>query len=560
MLRTFDTHKIRKQVELTSKCWDFTPLESDKSGTTIKVMTPSCWENYSGFESYRGKCVYETTFEAEGDICLEFKGISHNAEVYVDDVEIGSHYNAYTPFKFIIKNLSNTEHILKIIVDNSFKEEYSLNRPNDYMSYGGINRGIILQELSKAYIEKIHVTPIKRNALNWTAKVEIWVNNISNESLDFEVKTKLKDTNISTGTNKLESGINKVFDEEVEFTNVESWTLENPKLYNIESQLVIDNEVSDDLIDRVGFRTVKVDGNRVLINDRPIRIKGFNRHEDHPYFGSAIPLSAMAYDLNLIKDMGGNAVRTSHYPNDELFLDLCDEMGILVWEENHARGMGERYMSNPLFQTHSMQVINEMIENHFNHPSIYIWGILNECASETVLGRKLYKEQLDYIKQLDTSRPHSFATCRYGKDISLDLPDVVSWNMYPYWYEQKTCTEMVNELYDYTMQSCNKQIVPFMVTEIGAGAIYGFRTLVKEKWTEDLQAEILEKQLSELLGFDKCYGVFIWQFCDIRVSAEYFDRRPRTRNNKGIVDEYRRPKLAYNTVKRIYESYSNYWD
>ena len=115
----------------------------------------------------------------------------------------------------------------------------------------------------------------------------------------------------------------------------EEWSPENPVLYHLTAVLQdgMGNDM-DDWIDRVGFREIRMEGKDILLNGRKIRIKGFCRHEDHPQFGCAIPFQAMQQDLMLMKDMGANSVRTSHYPNDELFLDLCDETGFLVWEED----------------------------------------------------------------------------------------------------------------------------------------------------------------------------------------------------------------------------------
>ena len=147
----------------------------------------------------------------------------------------------------------------------------------------------------------------------------------------------------------------------------------------------------DDLIERFGFRKVEVSGKDILLNGSKLRIRGFCRHEDHPQFGCSLPLEALWQDILIMKDLGVNSVRTSHYPNEELFLDLCDEQGILVWEENHARGLSEEAMRNPNFERQCEDCIREMITAHINHPSIIIWGILNECASETEYGYECYK-------------------------------------------------------------------------------------------------------------------------------------------------------------------------
>ena len=192
--------------------------------------------------------------------------------------------------------------------------------------------------------------------------------------------------------------------------------------------LLYNDKAVDDLIDRVGFREVKVSGKDILFNGKKVIIKGVNRHEDYAEFGCAIPIEAMYRDIEIIKSLGANCVRTCHYPNDELFLDLCDENGILVWEEAHARGLKEKQMKHKNFDQQSADCIREMIENHINHPSIFVWGILNECVSNTEFGRSCYAKQFELFKRLDSSRPVSFASleAHIGSDLCLDL-----WILYP---------------------------------------------------------------------------------------------------------------------------------
>ena len=135
--------------------------------------------------------------------------------------------------------------------------------------------------------------------------------------------------------------------------------------------------------------------------------------------GRALPFAAIQQDIQIATDLGANAIRTSHYPNDELFLDLCDEQGILVWEENHARGLSLEQMENPNFEYQAEKCIQEMINAHINHPSIIIWGILNECASDTEYGYECYKKQYDLIQKLDSSRPRFLQQVVSLKQISV---------------------------------------------------------------------------------------------------------------------------------------------
>ncbi len=337
------------------------------------------------------------------------------------------------------------------------------------------------------------------------------------------------------------------------------WSPESPQLYELETVLKDGSgKEEDDLIDRVGFREIRILGRDLLLNGRKLFVKGFCRHEDHPQFGCALPYAAIQYDLMTAKDLGANSIRTSHYPNDEIFLDLCDEQGILVWEENHARGLSEENMRNPNFERQCEDCIREMITAHYNHPSIYIWGILNECASNTEYGESCYAAQYALIQELDPSRPRSSASCQFKTDRCFGYPEVVSYNIYPKWYHDTPVKEYLEDLYRWVQKDTEGAGKPFLVTEIGAGAIYGYRTPYKVKGSEEYQAETLKEQIEAVFSQEGCSGIYIWQFCDIRVCDSWFGTRPRTMNNKGIVDEYRRPKLSYETVRELFLGKENY--
>lgn len=551
MVRTFQTHNVRFCRELTGKLWEFSPCQGVHAGQTYQVATPCCWENHPDFTNYRGEGIYRTRFSAAGPIRLEFKGVSHTAAVTLDGRTIASHYNAYTIFSAIVRDLCEGEHVLEVKADNRFSEKSALHLPNDYMSYGGLSRPVVLEKLEDVYISQIHVTPHRADG-TWYAKIEMTVENISDAPQHISAKALVEDQEAVWEDVLIPAGEKTTLSQELRFERAKTWTPSQPNLYYVTGQLLKDRQVIDDLIDRFGFREIQVKEKEILLNDTPLRIKGVCRHEDHPQFGCALPFSAMAADLELIRDLGANSVRTAHYPDDELFLDLCDELGILVWEENHARGLSLEQMQNPNFEPQAEQVIREMIPAHYNHPSIYIWGILNECASETEYGKECYARQFALIETLDKTRPHSFASCKFKCDISLGLVDVVSYNIYPQWYHDTPADEYMDDLYRWVQDKTEGAGKPYLITEIGAGAIYGYRAPHKPKWSEEYQAEALEKQLTAVLSHPHCSGVYIWQFCDIRISEECFSNRPRTMNNKGIVDEYRRRKLCYDVVKHLF--------
>ncbi|MCD8130056.1 MAG: hypothetical protein LUE16_02055 [Lachnospiraceae bacterium] len=560
MLRLFQEHMIRKQQELEGM-WEF--IKADGGHYTLSV--PGCWEQHPLLNDYRGKgTYYRRIFVTEPcNLRLVFKGVSHTADVWLDDTYVMHHYNAYTPFCGVVRSVAPGEHLLKVEVDNSFSEQSTLHRPNDYYSYGGISRPVGLEQIGNVYIENMHMTPIWEND-SWSAVIETRVVNMGEETDRFTIRGSLSER-LDASQNEdegcylieaqscvLSAGEEKTLRWEQAFDGVKSWNPDAPVLYFLQLRLEKDGQAFDDLIDRVGFRTVSLMGRRLCVNGEPVFLKGFNRHEDYGEIGCAIPPQLMAQDLDLMQDMGANAVRTCHYPNDERFLDMCDERGILVWEENHSRGFREWLLENPLFEKQCHDCVEEMIEYHFNHPSIVIWGILNEYGSDHPEARELYEKLYSQIKDLDRTRPTTSATCKHFKDLRLELPDMVSFNLYSGWYEDDNVRERHDRVMEWIGQAGGAG-KPVIVSEFGGGAVYGFRDRRRSKWSEERQADILLENLEVYMNDPRLTGVFIWQFADCRVTEEeWFAARPRSYNNKGVVDEYRRPKGACDIVRRLY--------
>lgn len=552
MVRLFEQHRRRNVKELDGM-WEFEKIDDGKK---YQLPVPSCWEQHPEMLNYRGKGSYrkKVSLSKEANLRFEFKGVSHTATVYFDGQLITEHYNAFTPFEAIIPKVAAGEHEIKVVVDNSFGEHSSLHLPNDYYTYGGMTRPVTMEEIPDVYIKQIRFTPDRTKEI-WGAKIEVVVKNIGTVAKDVGLYGKLANQTMEEKAYYLEAGREATIAWENEWMNVISWSMETPTLYFLEMQLLDGNVCVDDLIERVGFRTVEIVNQKLYLNGSSVFLKGFNRHEDYGAFGCAIPLQLMVQDMDLMQDMGANAVRTCHYPNDERFLELCDERGILVWEENHARGLDLEAMKNSNFERQCEDCIHEMISNHYNHPSIVLWGILNECASETEEGRKMYQKQYNQIKQLDNTRPTTSATCRHFSDICLDLPDIVSFNMYSGWYQDVSVKERHEQEMEW-IQSEGGMGKPVIVSEFGAAAIYGYRDRGRSKWSEERQADIIEENLLVYQEDERLTGVFIWQFADCRVTEEggWFATRARSHNNKGIVDEFRRPKLAYDLVKKMFEA------
>ncbi len=556
MIRLFPQHDVRMQESLDGR-WDFVPeCERVDRGRlpgkyTRTILVPSAWESLPGLENYRGRAWLRTEVPAiEGTaLRLVFGGVSHTGTVFIDGKKVGQHEDAFTPWDVVVPGLKTGIHEVVVEADNSFGDHSALHVENDYYSYGGITRPVELQHVPAVYIDRVHAVP-RRERGKWQLDISVRLKNWSKKSLKRQVVVMLGESGADFGNVTVAAGAEKVLRGVIKGLNVDAWDNAAPNLYYLETMLFENGEIVDDLVERIGFREMSIRGKKILLNGEPLRLRGYNRHEDHPQFGNALPVEAMTADLEIMRDLGCNVVRTCHYPNDMRFLDLCDELGMYVWEESHARAIK---FDHPAFDRQIEASTREMVDWHFNFPSIVIWGCLNECDSISRAGRAVHRKVLQMLRDCDNSRPVTFASNKGEQDACLDLVDIVSWNRYDAWYRggpqnvEPAIKEALKWLHSKKNPARGK---PVIMSEFGAGAIYGTRQRQQAKWTEEYQCDCLDESLRVYLKHPDISGAIIWQFCDCRVTLGWWGSRPRTMNNKGTVDEYRRPKLAYDVVKR----------
>lgn len=540
MYRIFAEHEVRPVVSLDG-LWEMQVGEK-----RYPMLIPGVWERIPELRSYRGTAEFTRTVTVKeaGAYLLRFGGVSHSATVYWDGVQVGWHYNAYTAFEVLLENVGAGEHTLRVTADNRYETGKPLHVPNDYYTYGGLNRPVEMHRLACARIRRMQFSCEQTGEGAYREKVELFVQAIA-DCGPMKAVVCVAGSEARADVPEMKAGTDAVISLVTEVSGVQAWDIGQGNLYDLKATLLAQEAPVDDLIDRVGFRTLSWQDEKILLNGREIFIKGFNRHEDHGQFGSSLPLDAMMDDLQLLLSTGANSVRTCHYPNDPRFIDLCDAMGVLVWEENHARAI-DIHPEN--FDQVCAIVNEEMVTQHYNHPSIWVWGILNECESETEFGREVYRRQLEQLRRLDPTRPTTFASCRFFTDVCMDLPDVCAFNIYPLWYHDEPAADYAQKIADF-MDSAGAAGKPIIFSEFGAGAIAGYHDpFGRAKWSEERQADILDQQLRAIMGMQRVSGAYIWQFADVRVADEWAYSRPKTVNNKGVFDQYRRPKMSYGVV------------
>ena len=518
-------------------------------------LVPGVFDATIPLAGKRGIGVYRTTFRLErgGRHLLRCGGFLLAASVFIDGARIGLSDlpYSYVDFEFVAEAGS---HEIVIAVDNRFQATPLWNPCYDFYAYGGVLRGLSVSAIPESAIERCAVTPLD---LAGHVRLSLCFDRAVPDG-ELEITFGFDDGEMTSAKVAVKGG-GAVLDAVVPDPTL--WTPESPNLHTVTVRTS-----TCSVTERFGIRTVKAEKGRILLNGHPVKLLGYNRHESHPDFGAATPRQLQLQDLQLLRNAGCNFIRGSHYPQDEGFLDLCDATGILVWEESLAWGNQQEQLADRVFFDHQVEQTDLMVRRAINHPSVIIWGFLNESASDFPQARPLMKALSDTIRSIDSSRLVSWASNRYEKDICLEFADVISFNLYPGWYDcacDDICpTHLVapalKKLEDFASGPLYAD-KPLLISEIGAAAIYNNHDRLGSQWSEEYQAALLTEVCDYIVKSDRICGVSLWMFADSR-SYVFGLNRVRGFNNKGSLDEYRRPKLGYDAVANSFTHAAKYLD
>ncbi len=561
MARLFTEH-IKREITCLDGVWKYAVDKEDNGESKgyekelmspENIIIPSVWNNQKDLLQYEGVVFYEKDFyTAGGTLRFSFGAVMTEAKVFLDGELIGEHCGGFCKFSFTKRGVLKGFHRLTVKVDNRFDDNSIPKALVDWYHYGGITRSVTVERLSGiCVLYSLLDYEIEGSEAICKLRLELF-NADDCETVD---TVSASVDGIAVSQKEVILGGGEYKNEILEFTlkDIERWSIESPRLYDL-----LCESSSDDLYDRIGFRNIKVEDKKILLNGEPILLKGVNRHEEYPDFGMAFPPALMKRDLEIIEDMGANTIRGSHYPNDPLFVDMLDEEGVIFWSEVPMWGpdYGERNFSDSLFFERAMAMHREMVKEYYNHPSICIWGIFNETDTSAAATENFAHTCYDFLKAEGGNRLITFATNQTTKDICLKWCDFISLNLYIGWYDYP---DEGFENWESTVATMNKYFEevgvsnkPLVMSEFGAAAIYGNHTFDNLKWTEEYQAELIRDCL-ELFYREGFLGTYIWQFSDIRTAKEMGLNRARSFNNKGLVNEYRKPKLAYRAVSDFYK-------
>lgn len=484
---------------------------------------------------------------------LRIGALGLRGRVWWNGVPVGDTALAYSPLSCELTADGAPFAELAIAVDNRFDAQRSPLFPpySDFYAYGGIYRGITLSVLPAAVrVERAIVTTVSLSPPRLRVRVEL-AGAIPAGELSLAVA--FDEAPATTLPCRPCGG---VVEFEQELPGAAPWTPEHPELHTITVGVA-----GDAVSERFGLRMVAARDGALWLNGERLRLRGVNRHEAHPQFGPVQPLALLLDDLHAIKALGCNFIRAVHYPQAPEFLDLCDELGLLVWEESLSWGLPEQVLLQAETQRQVTAQTGAMVREGRNHPAILIWGFLNECASNSERAEPLYVQLAELIRSEDPTRLVAYASNRFDGDRCFRHVDVVACNPYPGWiWPQDWQTPSAAMIAPFLAKAaaladvpelCGK---PLLVSEIGACALYGCHDRAKAQWSEEYQAEYMAEACRVILADPRWSGIVLWQFCDTRSFVGVGDVRskPRGFNNAGLVDEYRRPKLAYDAVQALF--------
>ena len=564
MVRLFERHKIRNMFTLDG-VWKYA-FDSNNVGMEEKwyesfpsdtgdICIPGCWQNELDQIYNEDVCWFMREFETSTDsINMVFGAVQNECDVYIDGNHRAYHYGGFTEFSSLMRDIGKGKHTIVIRVKNTNTDLDTIPLTHvDWFHFGGIIRSIEVHEIEGLWIKDVKVDyDLSDDLKSATLNTYVTLENISGEDMSDNITLTIGEEEYISLSVDVKAQETKVFElDKITLNDIRLWGIFKPELYDVTVKIS-----NDDLTERIGFRKIEAKGKDILLNGEKIFLKGVNRHEEHPDWGHAMPQKLIKRDIDIIKDLGCNAIRGSHYPNSKWTLDYLDSVGMLFWEEIPMWGMREEPLKTPLLWERGLRMHEEMVKRDFHHPCIIFWGLHNEIDTRMEEAREGSIRYINLIKSIDPKhRLLTFATMFDVTDICLDLVDVISCNKYIGWYGYKQpmeeWPEFLNKFKTHLKENGldNK---PFIMSEYGAGGIYGEVRMEAVKWSENFQAEYDAYATKLFMEDPDISGTYIWQYCDIRSSQKLEMGRPRSHNNKGLVNEYRCPKMAYFKIKEIY--------
>ncbi len=511
--------------------------------TSASLKVPGDWNSQEErLLLYEGTIWYKKSFDYQRKentrLFVYFGAANYIADVYLNGEKIGRHEGGFTPFNFEVTNLvRDKSNSLIVKVDNKRRRDAVPTLITDWWNYGGLTRQVKLIETPATFVQDYFIQLQKGSR----ERISGWAR-LNGNKLHQKFTVRIPEARISKDFTTDENGY-----AEINFNaDLTLWSPNNPKLYDV----VIEAE-TDRVQDQIGFRTIETRGTEILLNGRPIFLRGVCIHEEAPFRGGRAYSREDAQTLlGWAKELGCNFVRLAHYPHNEFMVKEADKLGIMVWSEIPV--YWTILWENPATLENARNQLREMITRDKNRAAVIVWSM----ANETPLGDarlSFLRKLIEHARSLDSSRLISAAMERHYADEQtqmIDDPlgeylDVLGCNEYVGWYDG--LPEKADRL-EWKM----KYQKPLIMSEFGGEAPYGNHGDPLTRWTEEYQENVYQHQVNMLKRISFLRGTCPWILMDFRSPRRPLPGIQDFHNRKGLISDRGEKKKAFYVMQNYY--------
>ena len=509
------------------------------------LLVPADWNSQNPeLLFYEGTIWYQRNFfvhlNSNKKYILHFGAINYEAYVSVNGKKAGMHTGGFTPFDFDVTHLlkeGNNSIVIKVANDR--KKEAVPTDNFDWWNYGGITRDVVLAELPQTFIKDYKLQLAKNDVKTINGYVQL-----SDSSALQKIVVSIPEAHLQTTAITDASGKAAI---RFPIKNIVLWQPDRPRLYNVSIL-----SATDSVEDKIGFRSVETRGKQILLNGKPIFLRGICIHEENPLIpGRPRGKSDLFMLLNWAKELNCNFARLAHYPHNENMSRMADSLGILLWEEVPVYWTID--WTNPSTYNNAQNQLNELISRDKNRASVIIWSIGNETPA--IPEREIFMEKLaDFAHEHDSTRLIAAALLVHNNGDTIVLNDalgkkldIASFNEYYGWYTKEKPWEIGK--FQFRIEY-NK---PVFISEVGAEALGGFHADSTVRFSEEMQASFFQNQLKMIQKIDGLAGMTPWILCDFRSPKRLNPTYQMYWNRKGLISESGEKKKAFYVLKAFYD-------
>lgn len=526
---------------------------------TDTVGVPHTW-NIGKYDDYEGAAWYFKTFQLPLDVAnqrveLHFGATFYKANVWINGVKLGEHEGGHSAYHFDITPHLRATNFIAVEINNqpgvdtipalAMKLIDSKNLWYDWWHYGGIVRDVDLRITPKTLLRRQQIRS-DVNLANLTARISnrIFLENHADAPVRARLTmrvfgatggapiiTETKDVTLRAGSQS--ESVN------ADLRNAQLWHFDDPQLYRCEVELTdAQGAPLDSVSDNFGLRKVEVKNRGLYLNGERVRLTGMTRHETSPWEGLAETRGSIRYDYDDLKRLNVTLTRPVHYQQHPEVLDYADRNGILFIPEIPMWQFDEGQMSNPKVIALAERMMREMIEQNFNHPSIFAWSACNESATDTPGGIAYFRRMKALINSLDPDRYVTFAdeAFKETKTASADADFMMVNQYYGSWHGPNDllpgALARINRTYP------NKMVI---ISEFGLAGLFGRNP----KEADELRSRLLREQLAEFAKHDWIGGAIMWCYQDYKSHRNLSTGYTTAYVDFGVVDEYRQRRPGY---------------